>query len=153
MKKNLDIEYIASRCELNEESSCWEWQGMTRPDGYGIFRNNGKQILAHRGAYFASRYEWPELCRHMCDNRICCNPLHLANGTQADNVRDRDERNRNTWHRGAANANSKLSPDDYPKILNMRESGMSQQQIGDALSVGQTLISRVLAGYHWICPS
>ena len=32
--------------------------------------------------------------RHKCDNPKCLNPEHLEIGTQSDNTKDRDERNR-----------------------------------------------------------
>lgn len=41
----------------------------------------------------------PGRCRHACDTPACCNPDHLADGTQADNMRDAAERGRNAGQR------------------------------------------------------
>jgi hypothetical protein len=41
--------------------------------------------------------------RHSCDNRPCCEPLHLLSGTHADNVQDRVARGRTARMFGVAN--------------------------------------------------
>lgn len=73
---------------------CWEWQGAKFKTGYGAVRWRGSAVLVHRlvGMVFVSCCELPMVFRHMCDNRLCCNPLHLTTGTKGDNIRDRFER-------------------------------------------------------------
>lgn len=71
---------------------CWPWKGRRYPSGYG--RSRGRHY-AHRAAWFVATGEWPTLfILHSCDRPWCVNPAHLREGTQADNVRDRDERRR-----------------------------------------------------------
>lgn len=76
--------------------TCWEWQGFRDEDGYGRFQWQGKKIRAHRAAYmvFVGPVTEGAVVRHNCDNPPCCHPGHLEIGTQADNVRDREERGR-----------------------------------------------------------
>lgn len=51
-------------------------------------------IGAHRVSYehFIGPIPAGAIIRHFCDNPLCINPTHLEPGTQADNMRDLQER-------------------------------------------------------------
>lgn len=78
--------------------ACWPWLGRTNDKGYGYtYVTPTKTIGAHRQALVYSGVEVPEgrkVLHAVCDNPICCNPAHLKVGTQADNIRDMDEKGR-----------------------------------------------------------
>lgn len=94
--KPMTMEWLKSRV-LEDENGCWIWQGYRHKSGYGEIRRHQKRILAHRQAFFIANGHMPNICRHICDVKECVNPGHLLDGTQADNVRDRDERGRGWW--------------------------------------------------------
>lgn len=48
-----------------------------------------KTLNKHRIAYWEKYAEYPELVRHLCDNRKCYNPEHLAAGNHRDNSLDK----------------------------------------------------------------
>ncbi len=76
---------------------CWIFQGHVTYAGYGhIRKGNRKTVKAHRWAYehFYERLDDKELVRHLCDNRLCCNPLHLQKGTHKENMQDMVSRER-----------------------------------------------------------
>jgi HNH endonuclease len=81
-------------------AECWPWLAGVDRDGYGRhdIKLEGTRIsaAAHRAAAALHLPDFaPHLVvRHTCDNRRCCNPAHLIMGTQADNIRDREERGR-----------------------------------------------------------
>lgn len=67
--------------------------GQSRVCEGGRWRSAG----AHQVAYYMATGRWERkaegrLVRHMCHNRLCCNPAHLRGGTHADNSDDRAKR-------------------------------------------------------------
>lgn len=79
-------------------AACWPWTAGRLSGGYGQtrIRENGqwRAAGAHQVAYYLATGRWERkaagrLVRHLCHNRLCCNPAHLAGGTPLDNARDR----------------------------------------------------------------
>jgi hypothetical protein len=74
-----------------------EWTGYRDRDGYGVFTVAGKngqrvKFRAHRVAWaIANRRQPAGVIRHTCDDPPCCRADHLLDGTQADNIADRDD--------------------------------------------------------------
>lgn len=74
---------------------CWNWTG--RRDGTGRYgrmniRINGRHttLASHRAALYAFKgfdLGSPLVVLHLCNNTLCCAPLHLQAGTQSQNIR------------------------------------------------------------------
>jgi len=76
-----------------DENGCWNWNRI-KPCGYSKEiqpRINGKikHVKPHRLSYYKTYGEYPELIRHMCDNRACVNPDHLKKGNHRQNGLDK----------------------------------------------------------------
>ena len=132
-------------------NECIEWGGYKNSNGYG--ERTRKKWLVHRLAYaFANNRSLDSLegivIRHTCDNRACVNPSHLIIGTQADNVADAVERQRNA--RGSTHGRAKLTE---VIVLQIRKefNGVSGQVRGLALKFGvrHNTISRIINRKIW----
>ncbi len=86
-----------SKVDKRGPDECWLWTASYNPEtGYGAFWFEGKTITAPRMSFFLKHKKWPKpSCCHHCDNRACCNPAHLFEGTQGDNIRDMFAKGRN----------------------------------------------------------
>lgn len=78
------------------EGKCHVWPKALNGD-YGQISANGIKA-AHRVAWFLEHGYYPKppyQVNHHCDVPVCCNPDHLYEGTQEDNMQDRADRGRN----------------------------------------------------------
>jgi hypothetical protein len=82
--------------KVKQTDYCWNWEGGTNGDGYGIFRIKEDTRLAHRISFQIISGSIPDninVC-HTCDNPKCVNPDHLFTGTQKDNMLDKMRKGR-----------------------------------------------------------
>ena len=105
LKGTLDIKSIyelsnkdrlLSKITINNENNCWEWQGCTIKDNYGMIMFKGEQYLTHRLSYelFFGEFDKNLCVCHKCDNPICINPEHLFLGTHQENMTDMKNKGR-----------------------------------------------------------
>ena len=72
------------------EDGCHEWQLSCSSAGYAQKTIDGKYWSVHRYVYGLKDPSLlpTEVVRHLCHNKKCINPSHLAKGSQADNWND-----------------------------------------------------------------
>jgi len=78
---------------VNPENGCWEWKAYKNPEGYGkVTLYHGEDgyssYYTHRLVYQSLVGPIPEGMEidHICENRSCCNPVHLRVLTHLQNV-------------------------------------------------------------------
>lgn len=139
---------MARRVAVDPLTSCHNWTGFIKPNGYGQISDGKRVRLTHRVAYEVARGPIPDgfcVC-HRCDNRRCVNPNHLFLGTQSDNIRDMFAKGRNRDQRGAAGPRAKLTSE---AVLAIRESTATQLEIARQFGVHQVTVGRIRTGITW----
>jgi hypothetical protein len=139
-----------SKVEKSSPSECWEWKASRYKHGYGIFwwKKYGEQY-AHRVAWILTFGPIPDgicVC-HKCDNRGCVNPNHLFLGTVAENIRDRDAKNRQ--NKGEKMKSAKLSRDDVLKIRELHKAGVRYSELARQFSVTWSTIKSACDYTTW----
>lgn len=137
---------------------CWEWTARKTPDGYGaIFIRDDQR----EGAVHVTREIWrlihgvyPTLCCHHCDNRACCRPSHLYDGTPQSNMDDmhRRGRARPVWGgvHGERSHFARLGADQVRAIRDRYAAGgITQTALAHEYGVSQSAVSSIVRMNVW----
>lgn len=137
-----------SKVAVGATDECWGWVGGSN-DGRGRFQLDGKPELAHRVAFLLTHGRWPApRCLHTCDTPLCCNPTHLWEGTQADNMADKTNKDRQI--KGEQHGRAKLNEARVEWIkARWAAGGMTQRRMADVLGVSRQTIGDIINGKKW----
>ncbi len=69
--------------KIQKDGDCWIWIGA-KSGPYGLFRYQGKEILAHVAARLILGLEVNEDHHHTCPNKLCVNPAHTVPMTKKE---------------------------------------------------------------------
>jgi hypothetical protein len=99
-----DAERFWPKVDKRGPDECWPWNKTITANGCGVFMSKatGKKTvyIAYRVAWYLANGRQPiALVCHHCDNRECCNPDHLFEGNQRDNMRDMNAKKRAWFQR------------------------------------------------------
>jgi hypothetical protein len=141
--------------KVQKTDDCWNWTGARDSHGYGTLDINGKKQKAHRLSLNFIEGEIPseiKVC-HKCDNTLCVRPEHLFLGTQADNLRDMQDKGRASDYfkkKAYEHPKSKFTEEDIRKIKKLyTEDGISQRKIAPMFNVAQQTISKIITGKRY----
>ena len=122
---------------------------------YAYVRSQGKTELAHRVAYVEAHGLTladidGQVVRHRCDNKRCTNHDHLLLGTQADNMQDKVDRNRQA--KGSSHGMAELT-EDAVRFIKSNYRRRCKEFGGRALAarfgVHESTVSDIMLGYTW----
>ena len=136
-------------------NDCIEWNGGYFNDGYGRKWNNQKRnwMPAHRWTYEQEVGPIPDglMIRHLCHNRACVNPAHLAVGTMADNRRD-DILAGKDWFRGEKNNMCLHGDSKIDEIYNLKPVGKPPygyiRDLAKKYNMHRTTIHKIWSGKY-----
>lgn len=137
--------------KVNKSTGCWEWNGFLNSGGYGRYKWNQRNWLAHRLMWMITYGELDPLLDvcHTCDNRKCVNPEHLFLGTHTDNMQDMLDKGRSNYPKGERSGKSKLTEKAVELIRKASKEGITQTELGNLFGVAHTTIGRVLRSETW----
>jgi hypothetical protein len=154
-----------ARVARGAETECWPWQAHCGHFGHGQLVVQGAHYKAHRFAYALTYGAIPDgLCvLHRCDNPPCCNPAHLFLGTNADNVADRQAKQRHARgdnagprlhpeavERGMQRYNARLTDGIVREIRHLAaQKQMTQKAIAHRFGVSPQLVTEVVKRRTW----
>lgn len=132
-----DIERFWAKVLVRSDDECWLWNGYITKNGYGQIRIGRSHRRAHRIAWMIHNKKLlPKgtIVRHLCHNKICCNPHHLQTGTAKDN--SADSRKANIKPRPP----TKISDELKAKIVEWYAGGISAYQMSKKLNIREERI-------------
>lgn len=133
-----------SKVDIRGPDECWLWLASTNNKGYGQFRFEGTMRYAHRVAWKLTHGSFPaQHLLHSCDNPLCCNPAHLREGSQAENMADMVAKGRQ--QRGEGRWNCKLTDAQVAEVRTLYVSGQwTQRELGAWFGVTRPHISCIV---------
>lgn len=152
-------EMLWKHVAIKRHRDCWLWTGPVNSSGYGGFSCRGELKGAHVWAFKLHYGRWPDkgCALHRCDNRLCCNPTHLFDGSLVDNSVDAWAKGRNCFQNGVtrpaaeAHANAKLTNQQAREIVERYDAGgVRQIDLAAEYGVSQRVISLITRGESYI---
>ena len=141
------------KVNILDDFKCWEWKASVDTQGYGRFWLNKEMKKAHRISFLIKNYDPKEkYVLHSCDNKICVNPNHLFLGNHLDNMKDRQNKNRDflCGIRTKKSSLIKLNEDGVREILYLLKEGTkTQRQISKLMNISQPTISLICQRKIW----
>lgn len=151
--------------KVRKTNGCWLWNGSVDRWGYGqiivgladlppVYAARTRAIVqrAHRVAWFLSCGRWPsQSLLHTCDTPRCVNPVHLYEGTNRDNMRDKLVRKRQRIGdiRGELHPSHKLQQNQVAEIRALHATGGSYSTLAKRYGVSDSQIGRIVTGRGW----
>lgn len=146
------ISAIFDRCKSDPVSGCLEWQLATTGHGYPVITHKRVQYSCHREVLrHKLGGDLKHYALHTCDNRRCCNPDHLYEGTVVDNARDRQKRGRGKgmFVSGAEHPSAKLTQDQVMAIRAVPHECNVALKLAAQYGVSSTTIKNIRLGKQW----
>lgn len=150
-------EFWYRRVDIQGEDECWLWKGtVNRLHGYGLwtiveYTSKGREhwhLKPHRMALFLAQRNQLRTDRmvcHVCDVKLCCNPMHLFEGTAKDNAQDMVAKDRGASpnHRGPGSSVSKQMAKSIKQDF---ADGMSISKVSQKYGIGVSHAHRIKHG-------
>jgi HNH endonuclease len=139
--------------------SCWLWTGAPDTNGYGQLRTGNTLEKAHRISW-EIHFGKPILnvC-HRCDNPLCVKPAHLFEGTQQDNIADRQAKGRHNRKPGDLRHHvprgeemglaTKLRTEQVLEIRRRAATGEQLKAIASDYGIGPQHVGNIVSRKNW----
>lgn len=146
------LESFMKKVYPEPNTGCWLWGGKVNENGYGrTWTKHLKLHNAHRLSYYLHNGDFDRSMHvlHKCDVPSCVNPDHLYLGDQAQNVKDRDSRNRGVWKHGSMNHRATISEETVRQIKIELQRGENHRLIAENHKTKKHIVSDISSGRCW----
>lgn len=136
--------------KVDKSGDCWLWTGANNGVGYGKVRRpslSSQSLLAHRYSWFLRFDKWPNYLCHRCNNRACCRPSHLYEGTPKTNQQDRIKAG--NGNEGSKHGMSRLTEAKVREAKALVASGHTLTAVAAKFGVAVTTICSIMHGRTW----
>lgn len=137
----------------DDPNDCWGWAGSLTTQGYArVSMFKGVEARGNRVAFVLSSGRLPVMpvVAHSCDNPTCCNPRHLREATQSENLQECVRRGRHVPHRAKSNRHARRLTEEQVAFIraHYRRSSRDwgQAAMGRRFGVTQTAIYFLVNG-------
>ena len=123
------------KVDIRAWNDCWPWTAGSNDRGYGQLWLEGGMVAAHRLAYKLSYddYNYKLDVLHTCDTPRCCNPGHLFQGTDVDNMQDAINKGRFSRH----------LPAWLRENISWYKGALTARATAELFGINETTVSRV----------
>lgn len=144
----MTTDQVFEKYVYHSPDGCWYWTGYALR-GYGTLTHNKKVIRAHRLSYmhFVGEIIGDNVIMHLCDNKLCVNPHHLKQGTQLENIKDRQAKNR--MAKGSRINGSRLTDIQVMAMRDAIKSGHRIKETSEYFKIKPANCSRIVNGFYW----
>ena len=165
---SLPLRFWSRVAKIDDDTSCWLWQGKPDSDGYGQIKDRGRKLRAHRYALeiqLGRPLGMDMQSLHKCDVPMCVRNdgerSHLFEGTYRDNIDDmlakgrqmsgdRNHIRRNpSIVQGERNGNARLTTDQVREMRVLAASGQTCTALAHRFGVSISLVSQIVRRKVW----
>lgn len=150
VKRRLEEKSLQGKPQTDVDGPCRLWKCFKDRDGYGQISVAKKNRFTHRVCFEVTHnVELPSdiMVRHLCANRSCTNPDHLAIGTAQDNANDKVKAGRAVT--GEKHHAAKISKETALGIAEEIKNGMRVSEISKKFNCSWALVNSVKTGASW----
>lgn len=135
--------------DIRGPDDCWPWLASLYSNGYGQFHfSEHVNTLAHRMTYELTYGAEPiGLCCHKCNNRKCCNPKHLYDGTYSQNTQQAVAETQ--MNQGQKQGSSVLTNDSVREMKLLLKYGHTRKEMMERYSVKYWTVRAIDDGMTW----
>ena len=136
-----------------DSEGCWICTSHAKDkDGYPRICRNKKWTSVHRYVYelLVKKIEGSLSLLHSCDKRDCIKPICMFEGTQADNILDRESKRRGYDTKGINNGCARLTEIQVLELRRLYSTGLfSQSSLARLFNLSITNTRRILIRELW----
>lgn len=137
---------------IPSENGCLIWKNATQKSrGYGWLWYKGRPMLANRLALqMKLKKDLADniFACHTCNNPPCCNPEHLKEGTNQENMDYKVSSGRQSRLKGEENPDSVLTTEQVIEIRALQDL-FSKRELSEMFSVSSVTIANIIKRKSW----